>query len=99
MTSTSLPEQFNLQVEADLLFYKKYVVLHLVCRCTRWHAAIQVSNKETATLIDGINRAWVSIHGPMKELIVDGEKGIQSVAGAEWLSRHGIKLVHNMLHV
>ena len=39
VASTALPERFNDQVECDLMFYKKYIILHLACRCIRWQAA------------------------------------------------------------
>ena len=90
--STSLPEQFNLQVEADLMFYKNHIILHCICRCTRWHAAIEVKDKETNTLAEGLEACWLSIHGPMKELILNGEQAVSSIKNAYWLSRRGVKL-------
>ena len=33
-----IAEKFNVQVEADLIFYKKYI-LHVIDRATRWYAA------------------------------------------------------------
>ena len=62
-------------------------------RCTRWHAAMVIPNKEDSTLIKAIDSLWVSIHGPPKELITDGESGIvMSHLTTEFLARKGIKL-------
>ena len=37
--SLEMADTFNAQVEADLLFYKRFIIFHMICRCTRWHAA------------------------------------------------------------
>ena len=47
----------------------------MIDRCTRWHHACLVESKKAEDLVLGID-TWVAIHGPMKELIVDGERGI-----------------------
>merc|ERR1712218_353549 len=62
-------------------------------RCTRWHAAVLIPNKEEETLMKAIDTLWVGIHGPPKELITDGESGIvASQRTNEFLARKGIKL-------
>ena len=33
VASVSMPTAFNDQVETDLMFYKKLIILHLICRC------------------------------------------------------------------
>ena len=48
----------------------------MIDRCTRWHAAREVQGKDMETLISAIDEMWVSHHGPMKELIVDGETAL-----------------------
>ena len=91
--SVELPDKFNHQVECDLLFVHKFVIFHLIDRCTRWHAASIVPNKEEETLQKAIDTTWVTIHGPPRELITDGETGIvMSNSTNEYLSRKGIKL-------
>ena len=65
--------------------------MHLVCRCTRWQVAKVVPNKEADTLIGTIDECWVSVHGPMQELIIDGEKGVSSVVGMAYCFEKGIK--------
>ena len=35
----NMPDTFNQQVEADLLFVYKHIVFHLLDRCSRWHGS------------------------------------------------------------
>ena len=65
VASVELADTFNQQVECDLMFVYKYTIFHLIDRCTRWHAACVVENRESQTLIDALDRLWVSVHGPM----------------------------------
>jgi len=89
----NLPDTFNDQVEMDLLFHAKHVIFHMVDRCTRWHAAAIVPNRESETLVAAIDRIWVSIHGPPRELICDGETAIaKSAIPSEYCRRKGIRL-------
>ena len=91
--SVEIPDKFNDQVECDLLFVHKYIIFHMLCRCTRWHAARVIPNKESETLMKAIEELWVSTHGPMRELITDGEGGIvMSDRTTQYLARKGIKL-------
>jgi len=91
--SVDIPDTFNAQVELDLLFVHKHVIFHLLCRCTRWHAGQVIPNKEEATLTAALDACWVGLHGPMKELIIDGESGITaSELSNTYLRRKGIKL-------
>ena len=81
VSSTSVPDQFNEQVEGDLmevnnLYNEDHRVLHLVDRCTRWQASTEVPDKKEETLMGAIERIWIGIFGPPKELLVDGEGGI-----------------------
>ena len=55
VASVSLPSAFNDQVETDLMSYKKLIVLHLICRCVRWHAARQVNIRTMEDLITAID--------------------------------------------
>ena len=75
VASSSLAEYFNHQVECDLMFVYRYVIFHLIDRCTRWHAAMIKPDRETQPQLDAIDQ-WVETHGPMKQLIMDGETGL-----------------------
>ena len=90
IATSDIVEKMNLKVEADLLFWETHIILHFVDRATRWQAAVVVASKSASDLIDGLDRAWVSIFGPMKELIVDGETGLASEECAAYLDRKGI---------
>ena len=94
IATLSVSTKFNEQVEADLLFYKKHVILHLICRCIRWHAARVVPDKSMESLIQAIDEMWVSHHGPMKEFIIDGETAIaKGWETRDYFKRKGIKEV------
>ena len=91
--SVEIPDRFNEQVECDLLFVHKHIIFHMLCRCTRWHASRIVPDKTEETLMKAIEELWVSVHGPMKELITDSEGGIVlSDKTTQYLARKGIKL-------
>ena len=93
IASIQLAGQFNEQVECDLLFYEEFIVFHLIDRCTRWHATLEIANKTEGELLRALHACWITIHGPMKELIIDGERGIaESFRAGSFLTRLGIKL-------
>jgi len=78
VASIEVTTRFNHQVELDLLFHGKHIILHMVDRCTRWHAAVEIPDKTMASIVTGIQSLWVSLHGSMSELIVDGESAVKS---------------------
>ena len=82
MTSTRLPEKFNLEVEIDLLFVGTQVVLHMVDRCIRWTVAVELANRTTDEILSGIREGWVSRFGAPTVLISDEEGGLNEYAGA-----------------
>ena len=91
VATIDLPDSFNQSVECDIMFYKKYKIFHLVCRCTRWYHAVVITDREDDTLIYAID-TWVRIHGPMQELISDAETGLAvSEKTQQYLDRKGIR--------
>ena len=46
-----------------------------VCRCIRWYKAYAVKGKTSEELVAALGQ-WVTCHSPMKELTVDGKRGI-----------------------
>ena len=44
--SADMADTFNHQTEAVILFVYKFMILHVVDRCTRWRAARVVTSKE-----------------------------------------------------
>jgi len=87
-----LVDKQNVEVEADILFYKLFKVWHMIDRADRWHAAMEIQTKEATELQQAIDKTWLRHFGPFKVLVIDGEKGIDSIATKEWLQRHGIEL-------
>ena len=96
-TAIDIPDKFNEQIEADLMFVDqeevKHLVLHMICRCTRWHAAREVPNKNEDTLLNAMNEMWFSIHHGNCDLHIDGESGITlSVQASQFLLRQNVRV-------
>ena len=92
--SVNIPNEYTDQVECHIVFIYSHNILHFVDRCTRWHAAIVVPDKTEDSIIRGLRSQWVSIHGPMRELITDGELGVAASARAgAFLSRLGSEYI------
>ena len=85
--TASVSTKFNDQVEADLLFFREHIIFHMIDRCIRWHATQEVTGRFMETLIEAIDKIWVSIHGPMREFIIDGEAALAQ----GWLPRQYFK--------
>ena len=84
-------DKFNQKVEYDIVFIYKYAIFHLVDKCLRWQETYIVDSKSEEDLIDALD-VWISRHGPMAELVGDGESGIvRSALTQEYLRRKGIK--------
>ena len=94
MTSTRVPDTFNLEVQiVDLLFYKTNVVLHCVDACTRWTAVEILPDREPASILDGFAKCWIRIFGCPVTILCDQEGGVISDLAAEWFERRGINVV------
>ena len=91
--SVDLVMQQNEQVEGDLLFYKDYIVWHMVDRADRWHAATVVPDKSAPTLCAAIMTTWIQIFGPFRFLVIDGERGLTIAEEAkDFFKTHGIQV-------
>ena len=90
--SVGLTQNQNEAVEGDIMFYKQYMVWHMVDRADRWHAGTQISSKSTESLCDAIAECWLPVVGPFKRLIADGESGLNSEAAKAFLNGNGIML-------
>ena len=54
---------------------------------------MKIPNKEAETLVTVVDQLWMQIHGPPKELIMDGEAGIQlSHSSQQAFMEKGVKL-------
>lgn len=83
--------KFNEHVECDLMFYREFIIFHLICCCTRWHAAVHVNTRSEEELFSALHKCWITTHGPMQYLICDGELGIMGPAAQSRLKRLGIE--------
>jgi len=86
---------FNVEVEGDILFITlagtKYTFLHLVDRGVRWESTKVLDNRTTPELLTAIDTCWVSIFGPMKVLIFDGETGLNDEEAEDYFRQKGIR--------
>ena len=60
-------------IEADILFYKEFLIWHMLDQADRWHAATLVTSKSADSLLEALHTCWLQIFGPFKCLITDGE--------------------------
>ena len=91
--STNLPTMFNEEVQIDLLFILDKVIFHMVDVCTRFCVATVIPNKLTDTLLECIQKHWLSLFGPPMAIVSDQEGGLASPAAAAWMSHRNIKFV------
>ena len=85
--------KFNEHVEMDLMFYKQYTICHFIDRASRWHLAVGVPGKTDKDRWEAMATTWLTHHGPMTELIVDGETGVtESHMFQGEMKARGIKL-------
>ena len=77
-----------------MFFVLWYICSDLIDRCTRWHAAWLVQSKEDQSLFDALGTLLVGVHGPVQELVMEGETGLVSSGVAkQYYDRHGIMFV------
>ena len=68
------------------MFYHDETIFHMIDRCTRWHAGCILKadkdgkKKTTQNLLEALYLVWLSVHGPMETLYVDGESGLNANA-------------------
>ena len=94
VASVEVTTQINHQVGLDLMFYSKNIILHMLDRCAGWYADKTVPGKDMASIIAAIHDKCVSIHRAMQELIVDGEKPIESWQANTYFGNHTTKVIH-----
>eukprot|EP00959_Pyramimonas_sp_CCMP1952_P160636 3359449-Pyramimonas_sp.AAC.1 len=92
-TTSFLADRFNQRVESDILFVLQFMIYHLVDKCCRFHAGEVVDDKTEATLLSALWTAWIGIHGPMEQLVIDGEGGLNSDRAKATLKAEGIELI------
>ena len=54
---------------------------------------MKIPNKESGTLVTAVDQMWMQVHGPPKELIMDGEVGIHlSHSSQQAFTEKGVRL-------
>ncbi|CAJ1446370.1 unnamed protein product [Effrenium voratum] len=91
-TSSKLPEAMNMIAQCDLLFYKDYVLFHMVDMTTRWTAAEVIPNRTADSILAAMDNCWIRFFGPPQTLMSDQEGALATDYAAEQMSRRGINL-------
>ena len=92
VTTSSLPTRFNQVIQCDLLFIKDKVVLHTIDVCTRYTSTELVSNRNTDTLLEALQKSWFKHFGPPRGLVVDQEGGLTGPEAAAWFEAREVAL-------
>ena len=92
VASAEMADEFNQQVECDLMFMGDWQIFHMIDRCTRWYLGVITPGKHDDEIQDGLDE-WFKVHGWPKEIISDPERGVVSKSTQEWLARKGITYV------
>ena len=89
--SVTLTMKQDINVEADILFYKEHLIWQMLDQADRWHAATLITNKQADTLLEALHTCWWQIFGPFKVLITDGESGLMTDQIIDVLKSKGIE--------
>ena len=66
---------FNEDLQVDLLFWRKHIVIHMLDSCIRWSQAEIVPTKETGDFLEFITLLWIRQYGPPKTITSDNDGG------------------------
>ena len=69
MAKTRISSAFNQVVQADLLFWKSNIVLHMIDECTRYSMLAIVAGKTEYDLCSALKTWWFRIFSPPKLLL------------------------------
>ena len=72
--SVEMAVRQNEFVEADIMFYKQFMVFHMIDRADRFHATRVIESKTATALCKAIDLTWITIFGNFEYLVIDGEK-------------------------
>ena len=102
VASARLVTSFNQEVEADIVYVKhggtQHMFMHCVDRATRWCATQLLENRTSETLVNTLDTMWVTIFGPMKILIFDGETGLDDESSTWYFQVRGIEKRTSAVH-
>ena len=75
----------------SLWFHGNYILLHMVYRCRKWHAAVEIPDSTMGSTIVAVQAIRVHLHEIMDELIVDGTVAVESWQANEYFDNHTTK--------
>ena len=91
-SSLRLATEFNSIVQWNILFYKDFIISHLVDEAIRWTSAALLPSRSAVDIIQSITHNWIRLYGPMRLLVSDQESGIMGDACNLWLDRQQIQV-------
>ena len=80
------------ELETDLPSFKKNIIVHVVCRCTRYHAARRIESKTAKDMLGGLHQCWFQHFGFPSVLYFDAEGSINVPGVSEALAAEGTRL-------
>ena len=92
MTTTTLRTRFNEEVQIDLLFYRQYIILHMLDVCTRWTVASLMRARDSDEITKHMQTKWFGLFGPPTLIVCDQEGGLTTEGVGAWLERRGVAL-------
>ena len=90
MAKTRISTAFNPVMQADLLFWKDRIILHMIDECTRFSMLAIVANKNAMDLCRAMRLWWFKIFQPPKILIVDREGSLGSDDAGQFLATYAV---------
>ena len=85
-------EDFNEQVEFDLMFWDREIIVHLIDVSIRWSECGIAADRATKTILEQIKLAWIARWSPPRCLISDGEGAIDNRESRTYFERIGTQL-------
>ena len=92
VVSGKVTEAMNELVQIDLLFYKEFVILHMVDATTRWSTATILKDRSADEILTNIDTSWCKLYGPPRVLMSDQEGAVATDYIASELEKRGITL-------
>ena len=91
-SNTRVCNAFNGQIEVDLLFWDKRILLHIIDCCIRWTACKIIPDKQTSTILDAIDEYWIAYHQSPVAIVSDHEGALDSDSARLWADRRGTQI-------
>ena len=90
VATTRLSTEFNMVIQADLLFLGSVIILHIVDEATRLSGGGILRDKTAGELLRVLTMHWCRTWGPPRVLVADHESGLCGEEAAIFYERWGI---------